>query len=36
MPDLPWERIWDWLRGSPAGLVALALGIGSGAGVGAI
>jgi chloride channel protein, CIC family len=29
-------RLWDWLRVSPAGLVALALAVGSGAGAGAV
>lgn len=30
------QRVYDWLHGSPAGLVALALAIGAGAGVGAV
>jgi CIC family chloride channel protein len=29
-------RAYDWLRGSPAGLVVLALGVGAGAGAGAV
>lgn len=33
--DLP-RRAFDWLHGSPAGLVALALAVGAGAGLGAI
>jgi CIC family chloride channel protein len=30
------SRLYDWLRGSPSGIVALALGVGLGAGLGAI
>jgi chloride channel protein, CIC family len=30
------ERLYDWLHGSPTGLLALALGVGGGAGVGAV
>jgi chloride channel protein, CIC family len=30
------QRFYDWLRGSPAGLLALAITIGAGAGVGAV
>src|SRR5215470_16850164 len=35
-PSRLWERLVHWLRHSPAGLVALALIIGTGAGLGAI
>lgn len=36
LPARPAERAYDWLRGSPTGLVVLALAVGIGAGVGAI
>jgi hypothetical protein len=36
LPKEPVRRVYDWLHGSPTGLVALALAIGIGAGVGAI
>jgi chloride channel protein, CIC family len=36
LPSRPSERLWDWLRQSPSGLVALAVTIGAGAGLGAI
>lgn len=36
LPDHPGVRVYDWLRGSPGGLVALAITIGAGAGLGAI
>ncbi|HLJ58136.1 MAG TPA: chloride channel protein [bacterium] len=35
-PDRPILRAYDWLRGAPAGLFALAVAIGAGAGLGAI
>ncbi len=35
-PDRPLLRAYDWLRGSPTGLFALAVLIGAGAGLGAI
>jgi len=36
LPARPGLRIYDWLNGSPSGLVALALAIGGGAGIGAV
>lgn len=36
LPTEPIARLHDWLRGSPTGLVALALVVGAGGGVGAI
>src|SRR5690349_21656596 len=36
LPDNSAARLHDWLRGSPTGLVALALVTGAGAGLGAI
>ena len=36
LPVLARQRLYDYLRGSPTGLVALALVVGAGAGVGAI
>lgn len=36
LPTSPLARLHDWLRGSPTGLVALALVVGSGSGVGAV
>jgi chloride channel protein, CIC family len=36
LPEQPGLRIYDWLKGSPSGLVALALVIGGGAGIGAV
>ena len=35
-PASRWRRGFDWLRGTPAGLVPLALGVGVGAGLGAV
>jgi CIC family chloride channel protein len=36
LPSKPGVRLYDWLRGSPTGLVSLAITVGAGAGVGAI
>jgi chloride channel protein, CIC family len=36
IPPRASQRVYDWLHGSPTGLLALALAIGSGAGVGAV
>ncbi len=36
IPASPASRLYDWLRGSPAGIVALALTVGFGAGLGAV
>ncbi len=36
LPATPLKRGSDWLRGTPSGLVALALTVGAGAGVGAV
>jgi len=36
IPDRPLLRVYDWLRGAPTGLFALAVAIGAGAGLGAI
>jgi chloride channel protein, CIC family len=36
LPDKPLQRVCNWLRGSAAGLLALALLVGTGAGLGAI
>ncbi|HWD45371.1 MAG TPA: chloride channel protein [Actinomycetota bacterium] len=36
LPDRPLRRAWEWLRGTPTGLVALALAVGTGAGLGAV
>jgi CIC family chloride channel protein len=36
LPRIGRTRLYDWLRGSPTGLVALALTIGTGAGLGAV
>jgi len=35
-PDRPLQRAYDWLRGTPTGLVVLAVAIGAGAGLGAV
>ncbi len=36
LPASPIARGWDWLRGTPGGLVVLALVVGAGAGAGAV
>src|SRR5690348_7262194 len=36
LPASRWSRGFDWLRGTPTGLVALALVVGAGAGLGAV
>jgi CIC family chloride channel protein len=36
LPDKPLQRVYTWLRGSATGLLALALLVGTGAGVGAV
>lgn len=35
-PSSRWGRVFDWLRGTPAGLIPLALAVGAGAGLGAV
>jgi CIC family chloride channel protein len=36
LPPYASQRVYDWLHGSPPGLLTLAIGIGAGAGVGAV